>query len=333
MLHQFRKRPPVPGPRVFALNLDDVSLRDLPHRFPIAFAGNSFGRDALPVWLRLQRPLLRLLLRLSLWLFVVSGLIQPCGATPDLRFDVVTFCCVCSNSIMCDAEFQHLNFPSGNGHFVAMSEDTHRAELLANGNILAIYDNSLHMGTMTNGVEFAAQIEQNSESLFTNTGPRPDWIVLNEISGSQWPTNQAYRTWVYDVVHTLRNSYGYSVIVYSPFPTVASNDVSWQAVSSDAYIAVENYLSGEEVQAQNFSVDWCQSQYASSIATYNARGVPTSRLILGEHFGLTVTGTGWGRAGCPAMTGTARSSRERRECSTRGSPVSSVTTGAMTTWP
>jgi hypothetical protein len=198
---------------------------------------------------------------------------------------------------MCDPEFQHLNFPSGNGHFIAMGDDIHRAELLANGNILAIYWNDLNQGPFTNGAAFAATIEQTSESLFLNTGPRPDWIVLNEISGSQWPTNQTYRTWVEDVVHALHNTYGYSVIVYSPFATVAGNDASWQTVSADAYIAIENYLSGEEVQAQNFSVSWCQSQYENSISSYNARGVPTLRLILGEHFGQTVAGTGWGRSG------------------------------------
>ncbi|HEV2318491.1 MAG TPA: hypothetical protein VGV18_01990, partial [Verrucomicrobiae bacterium] len=171
-----------------------------------------------------------------------------------------------------------MNFPSGNGHFIAMGDDIHRAELLANGNILAIYWNDLNQGPFTNGAAFAATIEQTSESLFMNTGPRPDWIVLNEISGSQWPTNQTYRTWVEDVVHTLHNTYGYSVIVYSPFATVAGNDASWQAVCADAYIAVENYLSGQEVQAQKFSVSWCQSQYESSINSYGARGVPAWRL-------------------------------------------------------
>ena len=245
----------------------------------------------------MDHPPSRLPLRCVLWLFVISALVRPCLATPDLRFDVVTFCCVCSNSILCEPQFQHLNFPSGNGHFVAMGDDTHRAELLANGNILAIYYNDFDMGPFTNGIETAATIDQYSESLFMNTGPRPDWIVLNEISGSQWPTNQTYRTWVQDVVQTLHNTYGYSVIVYSPFPTVAANDASWQAVSTDAYIAVENYLSGQEVQAQNFSVSWCQSQYESSITSYNAHGVPTSQLILGEHFGQTVAGTAWGRAG------------------------------------
>lgn len=230
-------------------------------------------------------------------LLIVLAMARSCFATPDLRFDVVTFCCVCSNTIMCDPEFQHLNFPTANGHFVAMGDDTHRAELLANGNILAVYWNNFHMGSITNGADYAAMVDQTVDSLFTNTGRRPNWIVLNEISGSQWPTNQPYRAWVQDAVNALHNTYGYSVIVYSPFPTVAGNDASWQAVSANAYIAVENYLSGQEVQAQNFSVSWCQSQYQSSITSYNARGVPTSRLILGEHFGQTVAGTGWGRAG------------------------------------
>jgi hypothetical protein len=78
----------------------------------------------------------RSFLRFGVWLFVIPVLVmvRPCLvlATPDMRFDVVTLCCVCSsNSVLCEPQFQHLNFPSGNGHFVAMGDDTHRAELLA----------------------------------------------------------------------------------------------------------------------------------------------------------------------------------------------------------
>jgi hypothetical protein len=199
---------------------------------------------------------------------------------------------------MCDDQFQRLNFPTGNGHILAMGDDAHRSELLANGNLLAIYYNSLNTGwTSNSGTVSASLIDQYSQSLFTNTGPRPNWIVLNEISAGSWPTNQTYRTWVHDVVHALHNTYNYSVILYAPFANPGANSSDWQAVSADAYIAVENYLSGEEVLAQNFSVSWCQSQYHSSITSYNAVGVPTSRLILGEHFAQTVSGTGYGRSG------------------------------------
>ncbi|MGH8023018.1 MAG: hypothetical protein ACRED1_05530 [Limisphaerales bacterium] len=289
-------------PEALRVNFDGRATLEF-HRSQIVFdlplAGHQLdeapGRRPLPCCRR--HRLSRSLLRFPLWFFMAWVLGRSCLATPNLRFDVVTFCCGCTDLIMCEPEFQPLNFPTGNGHFVAMGSDAHRAELLANGNILAIYWNDFHMDSITNGAEYAATVEQSVESLFMNTGPRPDWIVLNEISGSQWPTNQAYRAWVEDVVHALHTTYGYSVIVYSPFPTVAGNDASWQAVSAEAYIAVENYLSGQEVQAQDFSVSWCQSQYENTINTYNARGVPTSRLILGEHFGQTLAGTAWGRAG------------------------------------
>lgn len=61
-----------------------------------------------------------------------------------------------------------------------------------------------------------------------------------------------------------------------------------------AYIAVENYLSGLAIANQGFSVSWCQSQYQSSITSYGNLGVPQSRLMLGEHFGQTVS-ENWGR--------------------------------------
>jgi hypothetical protein len=56
-------------------------------------------------------------------------------------------------------------------------------------------------------------------------------------------------------------------------------------------------LSGQEILAQNFSVSWCQGVYQSSITSYNALGIPTSRLILGEHFGQTLSNAGYGRSG------------------------------------
>jgi hypothetical protein len=95
----------------------------------------------------------------------------------------------------------------------------------------------------------------------------------------------------------LRNTYGYSIILYAPFAAPGANAADWQVVAADAYIGVENYLSGEEVAAQNFSVSWCQSQYQSSTNSYNALGVPTSRLILGEHFSHNLSGSGYGRSG------------------------------------
>lgn len=218
---------------------------------------------------------------------------------PDLRFDVVTFCCNCTNvgSLMCTQQFNHMNFPTANGHYVAMGDDTHRAELLTNGNLLAIYYNTLTGWTTNSAAVTAANINQDAVGLFTHTGPRPDWIVLNEISSGTWPADAFYRGWVRDVVHALHVTYGYSVIVYSPFANPASYSTDWQAVAADAYIGIENYLSGQDVVAHSFSVSWCQSQYQSSIASYNALGISSSRLILGEHFAQTVLDTGYGRSG------------------------------------
>jgi len=76
---------------------------------------------------------------------------------------------------------------------------------------------------------------------FINNGARPDWIVLNEISTSLWTGDAAYRSWVHDVVHELKNTYRYNVILYSPFPNPGNNNSDWQAVTADAYIGIENY--------------------------------------------------------------------------------------------
>jgi hypothetical protein len=224
----------------------------------------------------------------------------PAFATPDLRFDVVTFCCGCTSSSqnLCQTHFDHLNFPTPNGHYLAMGNDDHRQELATNGNVLAIYYNTLNKGWPTNdAATTAAAIEQYSLDLFTSTGPRPDWIVLNEISPSMWTADSTYRTWVKDVVHALKNTYGYSVIVYSPYTSPTGTAADWQALAGDAYIAIEDYLSGQEISAQNFSVSWCQSQYSSHLANYTSLGLSTNRLVLGEHFAQTTNNTGWGRSG------------------------------------
>jgi hypothetical protein len=239
---------------------------------------------------------MKLFCRLALLiLFLVAS--DVVFATPDLKFDVVTFCCGCSSSI-CQVHFDHLNFPTTNGHYIAMGTDAHRLELATNGNLLAIYYNTLNDGYSTNsGAQAATNIDQYAVANFTSTGPKPNWVVLNEISAGLWPSDANYRTYVRDVVHTLRTVFGYTVIVYSPFPNPGANSSDWQAVAADAYIGIENYLSGSEVMSQEFSVSYCQSQYQSSITSYTARGVARSQLMLGEHFAQTLSGTSYGRAG------------------------------------
>ncbi len=221
------------------------------------------------------------------------------SAAPDLKFDVVTFCCNCApDDSMCQSQFDHLNFPATNGHFIAMGSDAHRLELATNGNALAIYYDTLNVGSSTNSADQqASNINYYAVSGFTSLGPRPDWIVLNEISSGNWPSDATYRAWVRGVIHALKATYGYNVIIYSPFPNPGANGADWQALANDAYIGIENYLSGAEIQSHAFSVSYCQSQYQSSISSYTALGVPRAKLMLGEHFAQTTSGTGWGRSG------------------------------------
>jgi len=237
--------------------------------------------------------------RQLLALFVSLSVLSMASAAPALKFDVVTFCCPCSvDSHICQAQFDHLNFPTTNGHYIAMGSDAHRLDLATNGNALAIYYNTLNDGWTTNsGAQQAAIIDQYAVSGFTTTGPKPNWVILNEISAGLWPSDSSYRSCVHDVVHALATTYGYNVILYSPFANPGANASDWQAVSADAYIGIENYLSGAEVMAQSFSVSWCQSQYQSSITSYTGLGVARSKLMLGEEFSQTTNGVSYGRAG------------------------------------
>src|ERR1041385_4684051 len=150
---------------------------------------------------------------------VVCAGVLPVAAVPDQKFDVFTF-----GDSLSQAQFDHLNFPTTNGHYIAMGGDTHRYELATNGNALAIYYNTFNDGYSTNsGAQQAAMIDQYGVSLFTSTGPKPNWAVLNDLSSSLGQNDPAYRSWAHDVVHALKNTYGYNVILYAPFATVAAN--------------------------------------------------------------------------------------------------------------
>jgi hypothetical protein len=237
--------------------------------------------------------------RASLMVLACVGLAGRVGATPDLKFDVVTFCCPCLvDSHICQPQFDDLNFPTTNGHYIAMGTDAHRLELATNGNALAIYYNTFNDGYPTNtSAQQAALIDQYSINGFTSTGPKPGWIILNEISAGLWQNDATYRAWAGDVVHALRSTYGYSVILYAPFANPGANAGDWQAVATDAYIGIENYLSGAEVKANGFSVSWCQGQYQSSVTSYSSLGVARTKLMLGEEFTQSTTGTSYGRSG------------------------------------
>src|ERR1039458_4550882 len=133
-------------------------------------------------------------LRLLCVILAVGGLAQRAAADPDLKFDVVTFCCPCSvDSHICQAQFDHLNLPSTNGHYIAMGTDAHRLELATNGNALAIYYNTFGDGYPTNsGAQQAVLIDQYAASGFTSTGPKPAWIVLNEIDRKSTRLNSSH---------------------------------------------------------------------------------------------------------------------------------------------
>ncbi len=234
-----------------------------------------------------------------IWISLAACACLKAAATPELKFDVATFCCHCDpDKTFCQPQFDHLNWPTTNGHFLAMGTDDHRLELATNGNVLAVYYDTFNAGYSTNSaITQASNINYYAVSRFTSTGPRPDWIVLNEISTSLWQNDSAYRVWAAAVVRELKTNYGFNVILFSPFATVAANGTDWQAVSANAWIGIENYLDGAQIKANGYSVSWCQSQYQSSITAYTNRGVPLAKLMLGEHFGQTVAGTGWGRSG------------------------------------
>ncbi|HEX2477059.1 MAG TPA: autotransporter-associated beta strand repeat-containing protein [Lacipirellulaceae bacterium] len=248
----------------------------------------------------------------------VQLLIFPLAAPAyDLIFNYTSF-----ESTFGQAQFNVLNYPSINGHYMMTSTDNHRPEMVANGNALAEFYNNFLVDYNKNPRPTAAQ-EADIINAYTlrnsnRNGPRPDWLILNEISPSLWqqspgaPSLNAHRQWVIDTVTRLHDVYGYNVITYSPYQQLGTtaNGPSWQALAEKSYIAIEAYLSGPEVMGGGTDyasrVAYAQGRYQAAKNSYTAAGVHSSRLFVSEHFannnthldnGTTVT---WGRAGMPS---------------------------------
>ncbi|MBA3480271.1 MAG: autotransporter-associated beta strand repeat-containing protein [Pirellulales bacterium] len=250
---------------------------------------------------------------------VLTLAMLPAASAYDLHFDYTSF-----ETGFGQSQFNVLNYPSINGNYMMTSTDNHRPEMVANGNALAQFYNNFNAdynhptAERRTPTEEAAHIDAYTRNNSTKNGARPEWLILNEISSSQWqlnpgaPSLSEHRTWVIDTVTLLNDVYGYKVVTYSPYETVGTaNAASWQALAAKSYIGIESYQSGTEVWnsgANNASrLAWVQGKYQSSKNTYMAAGVSESRLFISEHFannaatyvdnqGNTRT-TGWGRAG------------------------------------
>jgi autotransporter-associated beta strand protein len=261
------------------------------------------------------------LARIAILVAVIAPLIcLPSAARAyDLVFDYTSF-----ESTFGQAQFNVLNYPSMSGHYMMTSTDNHRPEMVAAGNALAEFYNNFNAdynhpdAERRTPADEAAHIHDYVTRNSTKNGPRPEWLILNEISASQWqlnpgaPSLSKHRTWVIDTVTLLSDVYGYKVITYSPYETVGTaNAPSWQALAAKSYIAIESYQSGTEVWnsgTDNASrLAWVQGKYQRSKNTYLAAGIPESRLFISEHFANNAAtyvdnqgntrATGWGRAG------------------------------------
>jgi hypothetical protein len=231
---------------------------------------------------------------------IVVGVTAVALAVADRRFDVATFNCTPEGSPdhFCEAQFDALNFGTTNGHFLAMGTDNRRADINNAGNFLAAYYNDLSgLFGLYNGTEAADEIEDYVVANFTNTGVKTKWVIINEISASQWPDNASYRAWLRTLIARLKNTYNHEIILASPFANPANNAADWVPLSNNCYIGIEKYLSGAAINASGNSKTWCKNQYQSSKTSYLNLGIAAEKLYLFEHFGHTVAGTNWGRSG------------------------------------
>jgi hypothetical protein len=218
----------------------------------------------------------------------------------DHRFDTCTIFNTASGG---DPHFTttnlaHLNFVTTNGHMICMPTDSQRATINGAGNFYGCYYNSLSSlyGTYT-GDQAADQIETYIINNCTSGGVKPTWVVVNEISGSLWPTNATYRAWLRTAMARLHQTYGHSIILCAPFTNPVNNASDWVPLSGNCFISIEGYLTGAAVNGSGNSASWCQSQYQSFKTSYLNLGISSAQIYLIEHYANTVSGTAWGRSG------------------------------------
>src|SRR5213596_886227 len=106
---------------------------------------------------------------------VASG---TCAFATDVHFDYIP-------SIV-QSQIDVLNYASINGNYMMSSGDGHRAEMLAHNNNLAEFYNFLEARyeayPTKDGNLSADEIDNYVVSNSTNNGPKPTWLILNEIS-------------------------------------------------------------------------------------------------------------------------------------------------------
>lgn len=237
-----------------------------------------------------------------------------------LRFDVMGYLCpggaptcpIGADKCICQTEYDHLNsvrvLPGGTvqGHYLVTGSDSRRDQIAAQGNRLAVNINELNEAWEEGGVARADAMMAWAERQFP--GGVPQWFFLNEISRSRWldtgDRGVRYRRYVADVARRLHVHHSRTVVVFSPFyrPGWLGTHhfpAGWQAIAANAYIGVENYISGKEIRANGFSEAACRNRYQQSITAYTRLGVPRNRLILTEHFGFTFADKNWGRTEIP----------------------------------
>src|SRR5438552_4635791 len=117
------------------------------------------------------------------------AIVRPSARATDIHFDYTSFDNPNTPGItphFGQSQFNVLNYPSINGNYMMTSTDGHRSEMLANNNNLAEFYNWFQQRydahTTKDGNLSADEIDAYVVSNSTNNGPKPTWLILNEIS-------------------------------------------------------------------------------------------------------------------------------------------------------
>ena len=133
----------------------------------------------------------------------------------------------------------------------------------------------------------------------------PRWVVLNEQARQPWKSDEKYRAWLLAVVKHLSQHHERKVLLPVQFklPSIYDADHAWwwKQLDKYCYLGIEGYLSGQRVvDVIGNEVGAIRAEYQKMKDSFAEVGVRPQRLFLIEHFGQTLSGTDYGRAGIAA---------------------------------
>jgi len=204
------------------------------------------------------------------------------------------------NSTKCSCVFDHERLNDKPNHFIATVEPIFLNQTRDAGNDPALQVDKINKGFPGSGAKFADTIYANAQKFGVNGGKVPKYVILNHVNLTHWKKNTpGYHKYIIDMATALKNK-KMEPIVMVPimFPTKKDKE-TLSALSKVAYIGVEAYLNSKKIMElpRPRQRPYMVAKYNKSLDKYAKYGVPRTRIVLWEHYGMTAYKKTYGRSG------------------------------------